>query len=355
MEAGAPGLTVLETDRGRAAGRRGCSARPAGDDGAAQPPGSPAPSVGGAHAALWSWGPGGDRCAQRRVPGPGRPRALSADCVGRGAYPRGPKRLPGESSGGRAALRRPGGLRLEAQGGGAGGGVGWGEVAIQEPASVLGHLSGLRGWSSTLLGPRGGPAQWVEGKQFSDLHLISSSRPPILGASEHPAETPRPRPVSSSERPGSDPSGRLDGALRAHQGCARPRNRAVRVRPQTQASLGSTGPSRLSDLLSLAPAPGIPTLRLDVPAGTGGPNTGSERLGAGILQCPNQPPHPHRHPHRLGEDRAPCVLPDFVNLLRIKSPIFLLEARWRVSATPLVLERGHWAPPSAHHPLPAPR
>lgn len=72
--------------------------------------------------------------------------------------------------------------------------MGWGELVIQELASVLSHLSGLKGWLLTLLWPRGGPAQWVEGKQFSDLHLISSLRPPILGASEHAAETPPPPP-----------------------------------------------------------------------------------------------------------------------------------------------------------------
>lgn len=62
---GRPGRTVLESEL-----------RPAGwpafgGDGAVPPPGSPAPSVGGAHAALGSCAPSGACCAQRGGPGRG--------------------------------------------------------------------------------------------------------------------------------------------------------------------------------------------------------------------------------------------------------------------------------------------
>lgn len=48
---GRPGASRARTRVGRATGL--------GDDAAARPPGSPAPSGGGAHAAPWSWGPDG--------------------------------------------------------------------------------------------------------------------------------------------------------------------------------------------------------------------------------------------------------------------------------------------------------
>lgn len=108
VEAGAPGLTVLESDCGRAAGQAG--AAPHCRTGMTRQCSLSALPHLPSEASTRPFGlasPFGDWRAQRSVPGPGRPRGLSADCVWRGAYPRGPKHLPGESSGGRAGASPP--------------------------------------------------------------------------------------------------------------------------------------------------------------------------------------------------------------------------------------------------------
>lgn len=95
--------------RVRAAGR------PAfGDDETVPPPGSPSPSVGGAHAAQWSRSPV-ETAAAPRWPGRGRPRGLVRLVLGE-CVPAPAKAPPCGTSGLAPALSRPRALRLEAKG-----------------------------------------------------------------------------------------------------------------------------------------------------------------------------------------------------------------------------------------------
>lgn len=122
----------------------------------------------------------------------------------------------------------------------------------------------------------------------------------------------------------------------------------------SQGSLDYNGPSRLSRSLSLPPAPASQHCVWMCPRGTGGANTGSERLGARSPRCPHQPPHPHRHPQRLGEDELP-----FCRTSQISGGLEARFSSWRpgggnlrCAPSPLRGEGqgGHWAPPGAHRP-----
>lgn len=178
---------------------------------------------------------------------------MSADCVGRGANPRGPRHLPGEWSWGCASVSPPWWAQMEAQGREEGGDPGSGESSALR-GCFSSPFSGLHGRSLQLLWPRGGHAQSLgESSSQTPSSPLLRRQPSLEHGARGGHTAPLRLPLSPLE-PASAPvpcvcSG-VGGWTVPHR-CALPRNRAVRVTPGGQKPPDSAKPSRLSHSLSL--------------------------------------------------------------------------------------------------------
>lgn len=213
---------------------------------------------------------------------------MSADCVGRGANPRGPRRLPGEWSWGCASVSPPWWAQMEAQGREEGG-----DPASGESSALRGcfssPFSGLHGRSLQLLWPRGGHAQSLgESSSQTPSSPLLRRQPSLEHGARGGHTAPLRLPLSPLE-PASAPvplrllwGRRLDGAapVRASEesGCeGNPwGSETARFREALQAEPFAFPPPSLASRHCLQTCP----------LGAGRANTGSERLGAGRPAVP---------------------------------------------------------------------
>lgn len=197
---------------------------------------------------------------------------LGAVCVWPGAYRRGPRTSAGTDRG-RVGVPPPWWAQVEAQGREAGADLGWGRVSAPR-ASFSGLLPGLRDLSLPLLWPRDGPAQSL-GESSSQ-----TTSSPLLRA--HPAWEPSTRsrhaaalrpplyPCSCQRTPGAP---ELCFGVGSPTACLGPLTGARILELGCQRAVRGSGIARFRGTLWAqpfavpSPSPGIPTLRLDVPAG----------------------------------------------------------------------------------------